>query len=387
MSLLGSEDEMPPALRKTANVVLDSLCDLRTADDRPLAVPSDQSIAEIIVRLYPKARASNALPGKSSTVTTLLSFVVEQCEPWCTNTVTTVLKFHQATNILKALHAASTQSSILHHIADFIRLGLVPEWWDSEATIPLSLKDRGSSNCIGEEVCPLSLDQLQFEVATNFSSLLLTAAWHSNESLEQPETCQRLLNRLKRSPLKPPDQACSHSPDQSMGLEYDGAVLELQSANQELTQLRARLEQETTQRMAVEEQLLKTRDLLQQEKQASTALQQYLEAAEREGWETKQALRQSREDYVELLQEADRRVQAIESEAAVESLVYKTDMLAREGELEEELEEALACVKHKDEELQLERQQREELEAETKVAQAHTNSQVCGVHHRPESGC
>jgi len=379
MSLLGAEDEMPPALRKTANVVLVSLCDLRAARDKPLAAKNDQSIAEIIVRLYPKARASNASPGKSTTVTTLLSFVVEQCQPWCTNTVETVLKLDQATNILKALHAASTQSSVLHHIADFIRLDLVPEWWDSEATIPLSLKDRGSSNCIGEEVCPQSLDHLQFEVATSFSSLLLTAAWHSSESLQQAETCQRLLNRLKRSPSKTADPACSYSSDQSMGLEYDGALLDLQSVNEEL---RARLEQEKTKRMALGDQLAETRELLQQEQQASTALQQYLEAAEREGWATKQSLRQSREDYVELLQEADRKVQAVESEAIGEKLGYKAEMLGREYELEQKLDEALACVKHKDEEVQLERQQREKLEAETKVAQAHTHSKVGHVHCR-----
>jgi hypothetical protein len=380
MSLLGTEDEMPPALEKAANVVLVSLCDLRAVHDRPLAAENDETIAEIIVRLYLKARASKVLPGKSTTLTTVLSFVVEQCQPWCTNTVNTFLQLHQATNILKALHAASTKSSVLHHIADFIQLGLVPEWWDSEATIPLSLEDRGSSNCIGEEVCPQSLDQLQIEVATSFSSLLLRAAWHSSESLQQSETCQRLLNRLNRSPSKTPDLACSYSPDQSMGLEYDGDVLVLRSANEDLT---ARVEQETTQRVALEDQLSKTRELLQQEKQATTALQQYLEAAEREGWEAKQALRQSKEDYVELLQEADRRVQAMESEAIGEKVSYKAEMMGRECELEQELDEALACMKHKDEKLQLERQQREELEAQTKMEQERTDSKVGVVHPRP----
>jgi hypothetical protein len=374
MSLLGAEDEIPLALKKAANAVLVALCNIKASHDSAIATENDKTIAEIIVRLCPrKASSSNILPGRCTAVTAMLSFVVEQCQPWCTNTVNTVLKLHQAKHILNALHAASTKSSVLHHIADFIQLGLVPEWWDSEVIIPLSVHDRESSNCTGEEVCPKSLGQLRFELAIGFSSLLLTAAWNSTRSLQQPEICQRLLNRLKKSPLNTPKLGCLYGSDQSMGLEYHAELLDLQSANEDL---RARLEHETAQRMTLEHQLAQTKQLLAQEQLASTALQQYVEAAERAEWEAKQALRQSREDYVELLQEVDRRVQAIESEAIGEKVCYKAEMLGRETLLEQELDEAWASLEHKDKEMQLERQQRATLEAEAKDVQTHSDSKV-----------
>lgn len=373
--LLGAEEEMSQPLKKAAIAVLVALCNPQSGYESAIAAENDKAIAEVLVRLWSsKSGPNKTLPGNyAMVVTRMLMFVVEQCQPWRTNVVNTILKLHQAKNIMTALDSASHRSSVLLCVVDFIQLGYVPEWWDSEVTFLLSLRDGESGNCIGEEVCSRSLDQLRFELATSISSLLLTAAWHSSKSLQQPEACQRLLNRLKGTSFKALDLGCSYSAERIMGREYDGALLDAQAESEDI---RARLEKETAQRMTLEGQLAQKKKLLEEEEQASDALQQYLEAAEREGFQATQALRQAREDYVELLQEADRRVQVTEFNATEEKLSYRTELLRREMDLEEELAEVRSTLEHKDKELQLERQQRANLEAETEMALAHSNSKV-----------
>ncbi|KAF7512285.1 hypothetical protein GJ744_001853 [Endocarpon pusillum] len=372
--LFGADSEMALSLKKVASAVLVAVCDPKSSHDSAVATGNDKAIAEILVRLCSsKASPNRTLPGKSAIVTRMLSFIVEQCQPWCTNAVNTVLKLHQAKSILSSLHSASNRSSILPYIVDFIQFGYVPDWWGSEVTFPLSLRDSEVVNCIGDEVCSDSLERLRLELATSFSSLLLTAAWHSGRSLQQPETCQRLLNRLKESSSGTSDTLCSYSCDHTMGLEYNVALIEAQT---ECEALRARLQNETAQRISLEDQLAQTKRLRKEEKDASNALENYLESAERECADMKDRLRQSREDYTELLADADRKVQAVEFKHVAEQVNYRAELLGREKELEMELEEVEFDLEHKEEELQLEKQKGENVEAEMKAALAQADGQI-----------
>lgn len=372
--LSGADNEMSLSLKKVASAVLVAVCDPKSSHDSAVATGTDRAIAEILARLCSsKASPNRTLPGKSAIVARMLSFIVEQCQPWCTNAVNTVLKLHQAKYILNSLHSASNRSGILPCIIDFIQLGYVPDWWGSEVTFPLSFRESEVVNCIGEEVCSDSLERLRLELATSFSSLLLTAAWHSGRSLQQPETCQRLLNRLKESSSRTSDTLCSYSCDPTMGLEYNVALIE---AQEECEALRARLQNETAQRISLEDQLTQTKRLLREEKDASNALESYLERAERECADMGDRLRQSREDYTELLADADRKVREVEGKNAAEQVLYRAELLGREKKLEIELEEVELDLEHKEEELQLEKQKRENVEAEMKAALAQADGQV-----------
>ncbi len=158
-----------------------------------------------------------------------------------------------------------------------------------------------------------------------------------------------------------------------MGLEFNVALIEAQT---ECEALRARLQNETAQRTALEAQLAQTKKLLEEEKDASNAIQQYLESAERECSDVGDRLRQAREDYAELLAEAARRVQAVEWKYVGEQVNYRAELLGREKELEEDLEEVESTLERKEEELQLEKQKRENIEVEMQAALAQAGGQV-----------
>ncbi len=373
--LYGADDEMPLSLERVASAVLVAICDPKFSYDSAMATGNDKAITEILVRLCSsKATPNRTLPGKSAVVTRMLSFIVEQCQPWCTNTVNTVLKLHQAKNILNSLHIASDKPGVLPCIVDFIELGYVPDWWGSEITFPVSFRDTEVVNCIEEAaVCSESLEGLRLELATGLSSLLLTAAWQSSRSLQQPETCQRLLNRLKGFSSRPPDPVSSHSCNHNMPLEYNFAAIDAQA---ECRFLRARLSNELIQRGALSAQLSQTKRLLKEERDASHAIEQYLESAEQECADVGDQLRQARDDSRKILAEADRRVQEVKCKSAVQEVEYRAELLGREKELEKELEEAQITLEHKDKELQLEETKREKIEADTKAALAQADGEV-----------
>ncbi len=372
--LCDAEDEMPLSLEKVASAVLVAMCDSKFSYNSAMATGNDKAIAEILVRLCSsKASPNRTLPGKSAIVTRMLSFIVEQCQPWCTNAVNTVLKLHQAKNILNSLHSASNRPGVLPYIVDFIELGYVPDWWGSEVTFSSSFRNSEVVNCVGEEICTKSLEGLRLELAKSLSSLFLTASWQSSRSLQQPETCQRLLNQLKRFSSRPPDTHSSYSCDHTMPLEYNVALIDAQA---ECRVLRSRILNEIAQRNALEAQLSETKRLLEEEKDASNTLEQYLESAERECYDTGDRLRHAQGEYVKLLAEADRRVQEVECKHAVQEVEYRSELLSREMELEKELEELQTTLEHKDEELQLAETKRENIEADMKAALALADGEV-----------
>ena len=375
--LLGAENATLPSLKKVAGAVLVALCDARSSYHSAIATANDKDVTDILCCFC--ASPNKSLPGKLAVVTRMLSFIVDQCQPWCTNTVNTVLRLHQANVILKSLHSASHMSGVLLCVVDFIQLGYVPEWWDSEAAFSLSSQDRDTGNCIREEVCPKSLDRQRFELAASFSSLLLTAAWHSSRSLQHPEICQRLLNRLRGSSLKKSYFLCSYSANETMGLEYDGALIEAQA---ECEELRAHLENEIALQMTLKEQAAQKEKLLEEERQASSVLERDLKLAEGECLETAQALQQAKEDYRELLQEADRKMRAAESKFSEEELLYRAELLRREKDLADELDEVRSRLEHRDEELRREKERRAAVEGEMSAAMAQTQGQVGENDHR-----
>lgn len=379
--LIGTENELLPSLKKVANTVLVALCDPKPSYESAIATRNDKAIADILLRLYPsKASPNRTISAKCAVLSRMMSFIVEQCQPWCINKLNTVLKLHQAKAILDSLHRIVNRSSVSLCIFEFAQLGYVPEWWDSEVTFPLSLQNGEVGNCIGEEICSKSLDKLRSELATSFSSLLLTVAWHSSKSLQNPETCQRLLNRLKRSALSAPDLSCSYSANQTMGLPEDtGALADAQAECQTLHEL---LENESAQRAILQDQVVQSQKLLEQERHASNALEQYLDSAEREGDETAKALRSAREDYAELLHNADRKVQATESKWRQEELFLRADYLRRESELEDEVEELRSLLERKDVELEHEKQRRATHDEGMETRLAQSQEQVGGyVNH------
>ena len=376
--LLGAENEVLASLKKVASAVLVAFCDSKPSYSA-VATGHDKVITHIVACLWPsKASPDRMASGKCAVLTRMVSFIVEQCQPWSTNTVSSVLKLHRAKIVLDSLNAALSRSSLSLCIIDFIQLSYVPEWWDSELTFPLLAHEGDSGNCIGEEVCSKSVDRLRFEVARNFSSLLLTAAWHSSRALQNPETCQRLLNQLKGSSSRVPDLRCSYSAERIMGLEDTGALTEAQAGCEAL---RHRLENETALRTTLESRLAQSEELLEEERQASSALQQYLEGAERECSGTAKALQSAREDYVELLHDADRKVQATESKWRHDELLLRADYLRRELELEDQVHEMRFVLKRKDDELEREKVNRAALEEDMRAAVAGSRQQVGGERH------
>jgi hypothetical protein len=371
---MGVGNEMLLRLKKVASAVFFALCDSKSNSDSPMVTGNEKAITDILVCLCPPETSPNSiLPGNDAIVTKMLSFIVEQCQPWCTTAVNTVLEIHHAKLLLKSLHSASDRTAIQSCIVEFIQLGHLPEWWDAEIAFPLSSQEGESGNCIGEQVCSESLDRQRFELAISFSSLLLTAAWRSSGSLQQPETCQRLLNRLRGSSLSAPNLLCSYSTSQTMGLEYDVTLIETRA---ECEDLRGQAKVEKAQRVKLQAQLAQSEKLLEEERDASNALQQYLESAEREGFKAAQELRCAKEDYVELLADADRKVHAVESEWREKELFSRADHFRREGELEDEVKGMRSTLDHKNEELHLEKQQRTELEGQMESSLAQSNGQV-----------
>jgi hypothetical protein len=368
--LFGDQDKNPSALKKIASEVLAALCDSKFKDLNAMVTGNDKAIMEIMVCLSPQeAESSTSLPRRIAAITTMLSFIVEQCQPWCTNVVNTTLKLHQAKLLLRSLHSSLNRSGVLSSILEFIQRSNIPEWWDSEVTFSLSPHDNNESgNCMGEEACSRSLDQLRLELAIDFSSLLLAAAWQSSIPLP-PDTCQRLLNRLKGSFLGGSDLHCSYNSVQIMGLEYQAALLDAQD---ECKVLQDNLKNKTSRRMELENQLRQKEKLLAEEQQANNALKLNLETVMRESHRSEQALRSAREDYSELLADADRKVQETESKWREEELCLRADYLRREKELDDEMDEMWYAMEEKDEKLWAEQERQLEVEVGfvTSLAQA-----------------
>lgn len=354
--------------------VLVTLCDSQCRVCCATLKRYDQAITDIVVCLYPSQdSAKNTESAECSVLTRMMSFVVEQCQPWHTNAVNTVFKFHQAKLILNSLQNALNRSGLAAYIIHFIQLGYVPEWWDSEIAFTSSFQVDEAGNCTGKEVCSGALDRLRLELAIDFSSLLLTAAWQSNRSPQSPGTCQRLLKRLKRSSSGQSNLFHCHTTGQIMGLQDAGVLNEAQI---ECKELRGQLHSSKAQRIVVEAQLTQSKKLLEEEQQASHAIQQYLEAAERECSEMTKALRAARDDYKELLQEADRRIRSLEDDFREKEVAFRADFCARETDLKDEADDVHCKLKRKDQELQREKEDRANLATEMEAALAHSNAQV-----------
>lgn len=365
---------MLPDIRKIASEVLVSLCDSECSSSSTITTENDRAIADLLVCLFPpKDSSGNTLASECAFLMSILSFIVDQCQPWQPGSVNAVFKLQQANIILRALYIALSESDILAYIVDFILLDSVPSWWDTEVIFPSSSENTKARNCKKEEVCSKSFDQLHSEVAISFSSLLLIAAWHSNRSLKNSETCQRLLNRLKGSSLKEASLVCSYNGHQIMGFEDIGARTE---AQQECVELRERLDNETAQRISLEAQLAKTQKLLDEERDASSAVEQYCQDAERKAFDKSEALKSLKEDYRELLADADRKVKALEDHHRHHDLMLRAEYLGREAKLDAALEEAQDTIKQKEEELQRERDEKEKLSAETERVMAQLREEV-----------
>lgn len=375
------DTEKQPFLVKVASKVLLDLCGDESIGSAT-ATGNDKAVADVLTCLClceDENTAKTTTPDVLGNVLArLMSFIVEQCQPLHKKVVNTVVKMHRARNILNSLHIAQSEYDISGFLVDFIHQGSLPDWWDSDATFSLSPSNGEVVNCKGEEVCSKSLDRLRSEVAVNFSALLLTAAWHSSKSLRNPETCQTLLSRLKGPSWGDTSLNCSYGAYIIMGLGDAGALTEAQA---DCGELRARLEDEQRQRSSIEGRLAQSEKLLKEERQASTALQQYLAVAERDGFEKGKALEAAKEDYQELLQEADRRVGVLESDFIREKLMFKADCYGREKELEDEMDEMRASLERKDEEVRLERQNRAILATELEVALGQSKEQVGRNNH------
>ena len=363
---------MPPILRKVASAVLFGFCDSNTGDESAITTTNDEVIADILIRLCPsKASPNSSVSGQCALLTRMMLFIVEQCQPWCTNKVMSLLKLHRAKIILRSLQSILNRSSILGCIVEFIRLGYVPEWWGSAATFRLSPEGSEHANCIGEKVCSKSLLQLRSDLSIDFSSLLLISAWQSSRPLQTPETCQHLLNRVKGASLTGPYSPCSHTALQIMGLKDDGGLTLAKYED-----LQACLKTESAQRISLEHRLAQSEKLLKEEREASNAIQRYLEAVERECSDQAKALRSAKNDHQELLREANRRVQATEAKFRQEEILYRADLLRRESDLEGELYELGFTLERKDEELRLEKLLRADLAREMEAASGQINHQV-----------
>jgi hypothetical protein len=371
---MGVEDEMLLSLKKVASAVLFALCDSKSNSDSPILTGNEKAITDILDCLCPPETHPNSTsPGNDAIVTKMLSFIVEQCQPWRTTAVNTVLEIHRAKILLKSLHSASSRTAIQSCIVEFIQLSHLPEWWETGIAFPLSSQEGESGNCIGEQICSESLERQRLELAISFSSLLLEAAWRSSGSLQQPETCQRLLKRLRGSSLSEPNLICSYSTDQNMGLESDVTLIETRA---ECEDLRGQLKDEKAQRVRLQVQLAQSEKLLKEERDASNALEQYLERAEREDFKAAQELRCAKQDYHELLADADRKVHAVENEWREKELFSRADHYRREGELEDEVNEMRSTLDHKNEELHLEKQRRTDLEGLMESSLTQSNGQV-----------
>jgi hypothetical protein len=371
---MGVENEMLLRLKKVASAVFFALCDSKPNPDSPIVTGNEKAITDILVFLCPPETSPNStLPGNDATVTKMLSFIVEQCQPWSTTAVNTVLEIHHAKLLLKSLHSASSRTAIQSCIVEFIQLSHLPEWWDSEIAFPLSSQEGESGNCIGEQICSEALERQRLELAISFSSLLLKAAWRSSGSLQKPETCQRLLNRLRGSSLSEPNLICSYSTGQNTGLQSDVTLIETRA---ECEDLRGQLKDEKAQRVRLQAQLAQSEKLLKEERDASNILEQYLESAEREDFKAAQELRCAKQDYGELLADADRKVHAVENEWREKELFSRADHYRREGKLEDEVNEMRSTLDHKNEELHLEKQRRTDLERQMESRLAQSNGQV-----------
>ena len=407
VSLLGAEFEMPSAIETIATAVLVELRE-NSSIENTMTTENGTVFADVLICL---CCSKDRVPETSKALARMMSFIVKQCQPWHTNAVNTVLKLHQAKSILNSLQIALSRHDISAYIIDFIEMDGLPEWWGSEVTFCLSPRNGETVNCSLEEVCSDSLDRLRSDLAFNFSSLLLTAVWQSSTSMQSVETCQRLLNCLKGPSLGKTISNCLYDTDTNdiMGLET-GTTSEAQA---ECEGLRARLKNEQTQRSSLEARLARIEKALDQECLASNALEQYLETAEREGFEaatalrsareegfeTAAALRSAREDYQELLADADRRVEALEMKSMEEKILDKADFLRRETELEDELGEVRSTLQQKEEdlrrkeenlrrtgeELQHEKQNRANLATEMEAALGKSNEEVGGDFHDPST--
>lgn len=171
-----------------------------------------------------------------------------------------------------------------------------------------------------------------------------------------------------------------------MGLQADA----MSKSQAECEGLRTRLDDEQSQRISLEARLTRSERLLQEEHEASNVLEQYLEDALREGFETAAALelareeglgtaialRSTREDYQELMADADRKVKALEMKAMEEKIMEKAGYLRREDELEEELDEVRFRLRQKEEELQHEHKIRADLAMEMETALGKSKDEV-----------
>jgi hypothetical protein len=368
ISLLSGANETLQSLRKVASSVLVSLCDPKHSIDSAIALENDKAVVEILVCLYPaKSSVEITLPGEraSPVAATMMSFIVEQCQPWPRNNVTTALRLHQARILLYALHGALTRSRRSAEIVDFIELGGVPEWWEFGFTFSSSPWTSEAANCAEEQTCSYSLDRLRSGIASDFSSLLLTAAWNADRAVQNPETCERLLNRLRSTTSREHHLFCSYNNNDIMGLTQLNPTPKRPT---EADKLRAELEKETQRRNDLEVLLTQYEKLVGEERQANDALKRYVATVERASEQKSRALEDERQNYRELMADADRRVQTVVWRENEEQILLKAKHFAREGKLESEIDDLEMTLEKKEEELQHERQDREKILAEEEAA-------------------
>jgi hypothetical protein len=368
ISLLGDGNEILLSLKSVASSVLVSLCETQGSIDSAIAPQNDKAITEILVCLYPpKSRAEITMPGEcaGSAAATMMSFIVDQCQPWPRNNVTAAIRLHQARILLNALHGALTRSGISAEIVDFIELGGVPEWWESGFTFSSSPRTSEVANCAEEQTCSYSLDQVRSRIASDFSSLLLTAAWNADRAVQNRETCERLLNRLRSTTSREHHLFCSYSNNDTMGLTQLNPI---PNRPTEADKLQAELEKEIQRRNELELQITQYEKLVGEERQANDALKRYVVTVERASEQKSRALEDERQNYRELMADADRRVQIVVWRENEEQILLKAKHFAREGKLESEIDDLEMTLEKKEEELQHEKQGREKVLAGEEAA-------------------
>jgi hypothetical protein len=344
-------------VRTIANGALAALCEPVNTIEIAATTTSYKTIADLLTLLWPSKDNAKVVPSGQPVITKILTFIVDQCQPWHTNDVSTALKLNHAKSLLKALHESLPRSSIAIAIIAFIQLGYVPEWWDSEIHFQSSEQKTQDSNCFGDQICTEAIDKLRLEVANSFSSLLITAVWHGTALTSKPDTCHRLLNQLRNSSPVCSSFTCSYIEKVKMGYpEHDEALAE---ACAERDNLRYLLETEKAEKHALEERLDQSEKLLGEERECTLVQQRYLEEAQNEyyakvkeledsenayrdlmaeaGAKAK-ALEDSYDDYRELMADADRKVLEVENRHTEQDLMLRSDHCAREQELEDEID-------------------------------------------------
>lgn len=384
-SLLGADNRTSNFL-EVESAALIALCDSNHRGDESVfySTESGESLAVVLHDLY----ASNDELDQCTASATcrvhmeMMSFIVQQCQPWQTQAVKTILKVCRAKLILKSLRGLLDRPRVLLHTVEFVQRGYLPDWWDVD-TSPAFLANSQAGNCLSEEVCSKSLDALRVELASDFSSFVLTAAWHSNHSLQNSETCRRLLDQLRRHPSSGQDQLCSYNANHETGQRATVPSAEVQ---RECDELRTQIQSEINQRSSLEAQLAHKEELLQQERLATKSIDEYLQVAHRDCFETSKALASAKERYRELAADSNRRVRDLDARFREGEMAYRADLLARETDLENRLDEAWGRLKESEEELRRERDDRARLTVETESSIARSHQEVDESSHLTSTG-